>query len=197
MSEALAEADKNKAEQQKAKEAERDKAAKQAKAAKKGVLEHPWTFDGLKVGLPIGTILEYEIAGTDAKGKPVKDRLHAEVAGQDDNDVKILEYKQSQKDIPAVMQPQGHPWTKLSPFFWVEKVEVKLLRRESVQVPAGSFECMVADLSGFFGNHLTVWMVIDKPGVYAKVVEHPNTKNAEQDDPTEITYTLVELRKED
>lgn len=195
MAEALAASDKKAEADKKAKEAEAAKAAEAAKKAKEGVVEHPWSFDGVKASLKIGTVLVYEMEGTNAKGKPVSDRLHGEIAGHDDLDVKILEYKESQKNVPAVMQPQGHPWVKLSPFFWVEQSDTTILRKETVQVPAGSFECVVAEITGYFGNHLTVWMIADKPGIYAKVVEHPNTKTGEGEgeDLTEITYELASI----
>lgn len=193
MSEALAQSDKKAEEEKKAKDAEAAKAAEAAKKAKEGVVEHPWGFDGLKTSLKIGTVLHWEMEGKNAKGKPVADRLYGEVAGHDDLDVKILEYKESQKDVPAVTQAQGHPWGKLSPFFWVEQNKTKILRKETVQVPAGSFECVVAEITGFFGNHLTVWMIVDKPGIYAQVIEHPNTQAVEGEDQTEITYRLASI----
>lgn len=198
MAEALAQSDEKAMAAKKAKDAEAAKAAEAAKKAKEGVVEHPWTFDGVKTSLKIGTTLTYEMTGTSAKGKPVEDRLHGEIAGHDDLDVKILEYKESKKDVPAVMQPQGHPWGKLSPFFWVEQSETTILRKETVQVPAGSFDCVVAELTGFFGNHLTVWMIEDQPGIYAQVVEHANTKASEDggEDATEITYRLASIERE-
>ncbi|MCH9686846.1 MAG: hypothetical protein K0V04_35760 [Deltaproteobacteria bacterium] len=198
MTESLAKADQKETERKAAEQAKRDKAGEQAKAAKAGKLEHPWSFDGIKTSLKIGTTLAYAMEGTNAKGKPIEDTLRGEVHGHDDLDVKILQYKDSQKDIPAVMQAQGHPWGKLSPFFWVEKSKTTLLRKESVEVPAGSFDCVVAEIKGFFGTHLTVWMIVDQPGIYAQVIEHPNTNAAEADEgtPTEVTYRLASLERE-
>jgi hypothetical protein len=199
VSEALTASDKKAEDAKKAKEAEDKKLAEAAKKAKEGVLEHPWTFDAVKGSLVNGTALTYEMTGTNAKGKPVSDRLLGEVRGEDGSTVKILEYKESQKGDPAVTQPQGHPWAKQSPFFWVEQSETKLLRTESVQVPAGTFECVVADLTGFFGNHFTVWMIADKPGIYAQVVEHANANAADakgkKKDLTEITYKLASIEQ--
>lgn len=199
MSESLAKSDKAAEKEQEAKDAEAKKALEQAKKAKEGVLEHPWNFDSVKANLKIGTTLTYSMEGSNKKGKPIEDQLHGEIHGHDDLDVKIMEYKESKKNIPAVMQPQGHPWGKLSPFFHVDQSEVKLLRKESVQVPAGSFDCVVADITGFFGNHLTVWMINDQPGVYAQVVQHPNTKNedAKAEQPTDVTFRLTAITREE
>jgi hypothetical protein len=196
VAEALAQSDKKAEEAKKAKEAADKKLAEAAKKAKEGVLEHPWTFDEVKASLVIGTALAYEMSGKNAKGKTVSDRLLGEVKGSSDTDVKVLQYKESQKGDPAVTQPQGYAWDKLSPFFHVERSETKVLRTESVQVPAGTFDCVVADVTGFFGNSYTVWMIVDKPGIYAQVVEHPNAGAATEGkgkDQTEITYKLASL----
>lgn len=195
VSEALAQSDAKAKDEKEAKAAADAKLAEAAKKAKEGVLEHPWTFDEVRTSLAIGTTLAYDMSGTNAKGKPVQDRMLGAVKGSRDADVKVVQYKESQKGNPAVTQPQGFGWEKLSPFFHVEQSETKLLRTETVEVPAGTFECVAAEISGFFGNRLTVWMIADKPGIYAKVVEHPNA-GAEADDKTEITYALASIGHE-
>lgn len=196
VAEALAASDKKAQDEKAAKEAADAKLAQAAKKAKEGVLEHPWTFDAVKASLTVGTALTYEMSGTNAKGKPVTDRLLGEVKGASGSDVKLVQFKDSQKSDPAVTQPQSASWDQLSPFFRVERSETKLLRTESVEVPAGKFDCVVADVTGFFGNHLTVWMIVDKPGIYAQVVEHPNAGAATEGkgkDQTEITYALAAI----
>ncbi|MEM7156043.1 MAG: hypothetical protein AAF799_24535 [Myxococcota bacterium] len=193
MSKAAEQAEKKDAEEKKAKEEADKKLTEQAKAAKAGKVENPWKFEEVKKSLIPGTVLDYEMTGTDIKGKPVEDRLHAQVVSQSDLDIKILEYKMSVSGNPAVTQPQGHPWAAVSPFFWVEQSEIEYSRREKVEVPAGSFDCVVADIKGYFGKHLTVWMIADKPGIYAQVVEHPNFKSAEEGDTTEINYKLASI----
>jgi hypothetical protein len=50
---------------------------------------------------------------------------------------------------------------------------------------------VVLEIKGFFGSHRTVWAIPDKPGVYAKVVEHPNA--AEKNDRTDLTYELLSI----
>ena len=193
MSKAAEQAEKKDAEEKKAKEEADKKLAEQAKAAKAGKVENPWKFEAVKTTLIPGTVLDYEMTGTDIKGKPVEDRLHASVVSHTDADIKILEYKKSVSGNPAVTQPQGHPWASVSPFFWVEQSEIEYVRREQVNVPAGAYDCVVADIKGYFGKHVTVWMIVDQPGIYAQVVEHPNSKSAEEGDPTEITYKLASI----
>jgi hypothetical protein len=80
-------------------------------------------------------------------------------------------------------------WTKQSPFFAMEKAEVKISGRESVVVPAGTYDASVAELTDFFGNTKTVYMIVDKPGVYAKVLEKANAA-ADPKDKTDLVYEL-------
>jgi hypothetical protein len=187
MSEALAEAD--------AKEAARKEAQEKAKAAvkveKSDKLELPWTFDALKSGLEMGTILVYEVQGTDAKGKPVEDEYRCEIKGTNPTDVGVVQHFVSKQNEVTAKQVAKHDWSRLSPCFDVERPTTELAGRESVETPAGTFETVAADLQGFFGARRTVYMIPDQPGVYAKVVDHPNAN--EEEDQTALTYLLKQV----
>ena len=184
---------------QKAKKAEEDKKAAEEKkkaAVKKtpGLaddptkVEHPWTIDKVKVGLKMGTVITYAVSGTNAKGKEVTDEFRGEVKGNNENDVAITQTLMSAADTPQASQAASFAWTNLSPFFGVEKAEAEVVRREKVETPAGTFDCIVVELKGFFGAHKTVWLPIGKPGIYAQVVDHGNAN--EEGDQTELTYVL-------
>jgi len=190
VSEALEESDKKEAER-KAKEVAEHEAAKAKKDP--DALEMPWSVDSMKAELEMGLTLEYAVSGTDAKGKPVEDTYLATVKATNPEGIGVIAYHQSSKG-EAAKQLQTVDWSKYAPFFVVEKPKMKLLRRESVTVPAGAFECVVVELEGFFGAHRTVWMVADKPGVYAKVVDHAN--ESEEDAQGEMTYVLSKLAVE-
>lgn len=187
ITEALAESDKKEAEK-KAKAAAEKKAATPKKDP--NLLEMPWSVDAMKAGLPMGLTLEYAVAGSDAKGKPVEDTYQAVVKATNPGGVGVIAFHGSAKG-EAAKQLQTVDWSKYSPFFAVERPEMTLVRKESVTVPAGTFDTVVVELKGFFGAHRTVWMVADKPGVYAKVVDHPNRSEAE--DATDRTYTLSSM----
>ena len=179
--------------QRKAKEAAEHEAAK-AQLKKDDVLEIPWTVDSMKAKLEMGLTLEYAVSGTDAKGKAVEDTYLAEVKATNPDGIGVIAYHGSAKG-GAAKQLQTVDWGKLSPFFVVERPQSQVLRKETVTVPAGTFETVVVELKGFFGAHRTVWMVEEKPGVYAKVVDHPNASESEDDagDQTEMTYELTKL----
>lgn len=188
MTEALAQAD--------AKEAARKEAEQKEKAAievaeKSDALELPWSFDAMKAKLEMGTVLVYRVQGTDAKGKPVDDQYRCEIKATNPSDVGVVQYFVSKQDEVTAKQVAKHDWSRLSPCFDVERPTTELVGRESVEAPAGTFETVAADLQGFFGARRTVYMVADQPGVYAKVVDHPNAN--EEDDQTELTYLLEQV----
>jgi len=43
------------------------------------------------------------------------------------------------------------------------------IKYEEIKVSAGKFKCIVAKIKGI--KNLTVWMIIDKPGIYAKAID--------------------------
>ena len=107
-------------------------------------------------------------------------------------DVGVVQYFVSkQKDVTA-KQVATHDWSRLSPCFPVEKPTTELVGRESVETPAGAFDTVSANLQGFFGARRTVYMIPDRPGVYAKVVDHPNVN--EESDQTALTYLLEQVK---
>lgn len=176
-----------------------EKARKEAEAKKKAAvkvekksdaLEIPWKIDGLKE-MAMGTVATYAVSGTDAKGKEVTDQFIATFKGGDDTSARVNEYRLSKKDDPVSGQVKTLDWSQLSPLFSVERPESTVLRKESVEVPAGSFATTVVEIKGFFGAHQTVWMVDDKPGIYAKVEVHPNAN--EEGDQTAMVYQLEKL----
>jgi hypothetical protein len=62
---------------------------------------------------------------------------------------------------------QFSPFVNL--FTELSSVVYEVVGRERVNVEAGSFECIVVYISG--GVNLKVWMIIDRPGVYAKYLD--------------------------
>ena len=188
MADALAESD--------AKEAKRKADAEAAKKAAKpvkdpNVLAMPWTVDGLKEGLSMGMQLEYALTGTDAKGKPVEDTYTGKVKANNASDVGVVAYRGTQASEPIATQVATLSWSTLSPFFSVERPSTELVRKESITTPAGTFDTVVVEVKGFFGAHRTVWMVADKPGVYAQVVDHGTA--TDEADQTELTYVLTSV----
>lgn len=190
MSEALAQAD---AKEKEKKEAEAKARAEAAAKAKKDELAEPWTTDAIKDAMKMGTVATYAVSGVDAKGKEVTDTYTVTIKGSDAEGIKVNAFHQSDADEPIAQQTATHPFGKLSPMFAVDKPTTEVVAREQVEVPAGTFETVKAEVQGFFGAHRTVWMIVDKPGIYAKVLDHGNAK--EEGDQTELVYELQSIEQ--
>jgi hypothetical protein len=153
----------------------------------------PWTSDSVMAALKAGTKVVYARSGTDAKGKKASGQLTYLVRGaQMDGAATSYTIEPDPGTNKASSQIANTSWSNLSPFFGMEKTETKVLGRESVTVPAGTFETSKAELTDFFGNKKTVWMIVDQPGISAKVVDAGNEGDAA--DKTEITYELVSVQ---
>ena len=156
-------------------------------------LENPWSFEDVRTNLVAGTQLVYKRSGTDAKGKKVDDELTVLLRMNTDDGAGTsytVEPDQGNNDSSSMVATS--PWGKLSPFFAMEKPKEEVVAREAVEVPAGKFDnCAKMELSDFFGNKRTVWMIPDKPGIYAKVVDHGN--EADEKDETEIVQELMSI----
>jgi hypothetical protein len=153
----------------------------------------PWTIDAIRGALQPGMKAVYQRSGNDAKGKKVAGKLTYALSNtSDDGATTSYTVDPDPGTNKASSQPANTPWSTLSPFFAMEKPTVTITGREEVTVPAGKFTASKADLSDFFGNKKTVWMIVDKPGIYAKVQESPNAGGG--DDKTSITYELLELK---
>jgi hypothetical protein len=178
------------------KEAPKEDPKKETKAAPPKVDPNaaPWTHETVMTGLTAGTKAVYKRSGTDAKGKKVGGELTYVVRGSSmDGAATSYTIEPDPGTNKASSQIANSSWSQLSPFFAMEKVETAVKGRESVTVPAGTFEASVAELSDFFGNEKTVWMIVDQPGIYAKVVDAGNA--GDDADKTEITYELVSVQR--
>ncbi len=161
-------------------------------APKEKVLELPWAAGDVRDALRGGATLVYKKSGTNAKGKAVEDDFRCDVKKSTDTVVGTVcdGVKHPSKDKGAT-QVASTDWSKWSPFFRAERPEETLIKLESLAVPAGTFDCVNVEIKGFMGASYTAWMIVDKPGVYAKIINHGN--HTQDEDKTELTYELAEL----
>lgn len=155
-------------------------------------LEQPWLASDVTAAMKAGTTLVYKQTGKDAKGKDVVDDYKCVVKSSTSTEVGTncngVNHPSEDKGAGEVATAE---WNEFSPFFSVSRPEVKLIERADLTVPAGTFDTVQAELAGFFGNNYTVWMIADKPGVYAKVHKHPNSGT--EDDKTDLVFELSSL----
>ena len=157
-------------------------------------LEHPWVASAMYDTLRGGTKLTYKQTGKDIAGKDVED------------DFACVAKTATPKEVGTVCNGVNHPskdkgatmvatveWTEYSPFFAVSQPKAKLIERADITVPAGTFDTVQAELEDFFGNSYTVWMIADKPGIYAKVHKHPNVNT--EGDQTDLVFELASIEE--
>jgi len=153
-------------------------------------LEHPWMREKVAGEMKAGTVLTYALTGTDAAGKDVGDDYRCEIKSADKGTVgTVCNTVNKPSEDKGANEIATRDWTKFSPFFAVEKPTSELVEVADVTVPAGTFKAVVVELKDFFGANFKVWMIADKPGVYARVEEGPRGP----DDKTAKVYELATI----
>jgi len=144
-------------------------------------IAYPWTKESVQKNLPKGTTLLYSRKGKDKEGKLIADEYRFEVTSTTETEIKISGSKIKNMKSTYSLDAKAiiRQWTKGSPFFSLLNSEIKVIGQEKISVTAGSFDCVVAEIKGFFGKKQKVWMIKNKPGVHAKVIQ------------AGITYQLV------
>lgn len=166
--------------------------AKPKEAPKPDPNASPWTLEAVRDAMKAPMTVVYARSGNDKKGKKVGGKLTYVLAdATKDGATTKYTVDPDPGTNKASAMPATMGWSTLSPLFATEKPKVTIQGREQVTVPAGTFEATKAEVVDFFGNTKTVWMIVDRPGLYAKVVEGANTGDAE--DKTSIVYELEAL----
>ena len=178
-----------------AKSESKDAPAPKKKEKDPNALENPWTLDAVRAALDPGVKAVYARSGTDAKGKKAGGELtYVLRRNTDDGAGTSFTIEPDPGTNKASSMIATTPWSNLSPFFAVEKPKVEVVARESVTVPAGTFEHTAkVEITDFFGSHKTAWLIADQPGIYAKVIDHGNEND--EKDRTEVVHELVRVER--
>ncbi len=54
----------------------------------------------------------------------------------------------------------------------------RVVGSEQITTPAGTFDCTVIEVVGSFDRYKKLWMINDKPGIYAKIIVENRTENS-------------------
>ncbi len=152
----------------------------------------PWLDVGVRNSLVVGTKLAYKRSTMNEKGKPVEGvQTYVLRSSNDEGAGTSFTIDPDPGTNKSTEKVAIVPWTANGPFFAMEKPKVTFTAREKITVPAGEFEVAVGTMEDFFGNKQNVWMIVDKPGVFAKVEVMP----APADDvaPPPIVYELTAI----
>ena len=141
-------------------------------AAKK--LELPWTEKALKKAIAVGDKIIYAMSGTDKYGTEQKDDFCHEVKKIEGRIISYISYNMpADGSKPNITGDHEvfFPKDGTSPYFSYMRPKIKIINKEDITVPAGTFECTVVELKNMFGEVQKVWMINNLPGIYAKVTE--------------------------
>lgn len=76
-----------------------------------------------------------------------------------------------------------------SPLFPLKDLDFRIAGREQITTPAGTFDCTVLEAVNYSGVSIKLWLIDNKPGIYAKIIEDDTTG-----DDHYIIYELLEIR---
>lgn len=65
--------------------------------------------------------------------------------------------------------PVNYEYT--SPLFPMENYAFRVIGTEEITTPAGTFECTLIEQMAGYETRKKLWMINDKPGIYAKIIE--------------------------
>jgi hypothetical protein len=71
-------------------------------------------------------------------------------------------------DLPPNCVSDNNFYNRLFP---EKELDFRVVGKEDVKVAAGNFKCTVVEAVGMNDNKFRMWMIDDKPGVYAKIIE--------------------------
>lgn len=154
--------------------------------AQEAETEIPWTQADLQEGFEVGTTIVYDRSGTAREGRPAGGTHTFRVDGTSPQIVEI--YSLWEDGGERGYGTDSRAWPDAVFLFSQGDARTSVVGTESVETPLGTFDTVVVEVShDFFGTRQTYWMIADRPGVYAKVVDH-----GKEDSGTHLVYTLAE-----
>ncbi|MCF8366788.1 MAG: DUF3108 domain-containing protein [Bacteroidales bacterium] len=99
--------------------------------------------------------------------------LTAEVSASDENQTLSIDYifyGYDRYGLPDDTElPPNNEYTE--PLFPLKDLSFRVVGNEQITTPAGTFECTVVEAANDFEVSMKLWMINDKPGIYAKIIE--------------------------
>ncbi len=87
----------------------------------------------------------------------------------------------------TALPPNCYDYTTYNKLFPLKEADFRVAGKEQVTTPAGTFQCTVVEALGDFDTMEKMWMIDDKPGVYAMII-------MENKDPSFGFYKVYELQ---
>ncbi len=87
----------------------------------------------------------------------------------------------------TALPPNCYDADTYNKLFPLKEADFRVAGKEQITTPAGTFQCTVIEALGDFDTMEKMWMIDDKPGVYAKII-------MEKKDPSFGFYKVYELQ---
>jgi hypothetical protein len=119
--------------------------------------------------------------------------FHAGVTMKNDNQKVCVDYIFNGYDkahLPddTALPPNCFDVDSYNKLFPLKEADFRIAGKEQITTPAGTFQCTVIEALGDFDTLQKLWMIDDKPGVYAKII-------MEKKDPDFGYYKVYELQE--
>jgi hypothetical protein len=88
----------------------------------------------------------------------------------------------------TALPPNCFDESSYNKLFPLKEADFRVAGQEQITTPAGTFQCTVVEALGDFDTMEKMWMIDDKPGVYAKII-------VEKKDPDFGFYKMYELQE--
>jgi hypothetical protein len=99
--------------------------------------------------------------------------LKADVEANEDEESLSVDYifkGYDRYNLPEDTQlPPNTKYT--APLYPEHEYDFRVAGTETIHTPAGSFDCTVIEAIGDFDTAIKLWMINDKPGIYAKIIK--------------------------
>jgi hypothetical protein len=157
----------------------------------------PWTIDQIYEGLKNVKEMVYHVDHfVPGKGKTDSWDNSFKVKYHSDNELGVREYSYFQKDYidmdDGIFPLNDETKGQMVFFPQAEPEYFRFVGEEQVKTPLGNFKCVVFEGVGDFDLKLKYWMIIDQPGVFAKIIK--SKEDGFSMDYTNV-YTLKEIKK--
>ncbi len=159
-----------------------------------GKLPSSWReYNDLKANLQNITSVTYIKNELLAEVGVFKTDTLAEKVAIDDKYIKITRYLLKGKDSTQLQEVlKGGLYNRYNPFYpQVEIGPYKVVDKEEITVPAGTFNCTVVE--GFdLDKRYKFWLIDDKPGIFAKIIME--LSSSDDDELKYRQYTLSKIQ---
>lgn len=112
----------------------------------------------------------------EATGVFITKNLVSDVKADEANQSISIDYVFSGRDKNNVSHDEQLTSNKIKPeqnynkLFPEKEMNFRVTGQETITVPAGTFHCTVIEALGDFDEYRKLWMIDDKPGVYARII---------------------------